>query len=92
MHKPAPLSFRTIIADTTDPPVRHVLHRDYETRGQLLFLRPDKSSTGASFGIFSNTLSERESIFSVTPITLYRTKRRSMPAWKLRSHAALTMG
>ena len=33
MHEPSPLSF------TTDPPVRHVLLRDYETRGQLLLKR-----------------------------------------------------
>ena len=36
MHEPLPLPIRTIIADTTDPVVQHVLHRDYETRGQLL--------------------------------------------------------
>ena len=39
MHKPISPSLRTIIADTTDPAVRHVLHRDYETRGQLLLER-----------------------------------------------------
>jgi DNA polymerase len=39
MHEPLPLSLRTIIADTTDPVLRHVLHRDYETRGQLLLKR-----------------------------------------------------
>jgi DNA polymerase bacteriophage-type len=39
MHEPLPLPIRTIIADTTDPVVQHVLHRDYETRGQLLLKR-----------------------------------------------------
>src|SRR5580700_5449481 len=39
MHEPQPLPFRTVIADTLDPVVRHVLHRDYETRGQLLLER-----------------------------------------------------
>ena len=39
MHEPLPLPIRTIIADTTDPVVQHVLHRDYETRGQLLLRR-----------------------------------------------------
>jgi hypothetical protein len=39
MHEPISPSLRTIIADTTDPAVRHVLHRDYETRGRLLLKR-----------------------------------------------------
>ena len=39
MHEPISASLRTIIADTIDPPVRHVLHRDYETRGRLLLKR-----------------------------------------------------
>ena len=50
MHEPISPSLRTSIADITDPAVRHVLpdtaprrqhvlHRDYETRGQLLLKR-----------------------------------------------------
>ena len=39
MHEPISLSLRAVIADTTDSAVRHVLHRDYETRGQLLLKR-----------------------------------------------------
>jgi DNA polymerase len=39
MHEPLSPSLRTMIADTTEPAVRHVLHRDYETRGQLLLKR-----------------------------------------------------
>jgi hypothetical protein len=39
MHEPLSQSLRTIIADTTDPAVRHVLHRDYETRGPALLKR-----------------------------------------------------
>ena len=50
MHEPLSPSLRTSIADTTDPAVRqvlpdtalrqqHILHRDYETRGQLLLKR-----------------------------------------------------
>jgi len=39
MHEPISPLLRTIIADTTDSAVWHVLHRDYETRGQLLLKR-----------------------------------------------------
>jgi hypothetical protein len=50
MHEPISPSQRTSIADIADPAVRHVLpdtalrqqqvlHRDYETRGQLLLKR-----------------------------------------------------
>src|ERR1700720_2504853 len=39
MHEPLSPSLRTIIADTTDPAARHVLHRDYETRGPALLKR-----------------------------------------------------